>query len=245
MTGKGVLANATTCHVFEALRLFNVPLAFEQRDGDSFITRLIEMIPVEIVVRNVAVGSYCKRNPDVEKGHRFNKPVVEFFFKTHDKTFRGHVLETDDPYMSFSDDGSRLAFHHPDKPINHERPMLEMNWELMSMDERRILNGQLTYCKFLALAVNKVLKELWGVIGGDLHDFKIECGYIADDFDTEIMVGDVIDCDSWRVMWHNQQLSKQPFREGMSTNELLPVYQLVEELTRQFPEIARHLDSGA
>ena len=43
-----------------------------------------ELIPLEVVVRNVALGSVVKRY-GVEEGKRFDKPVVEFFHKSaHD-----------------------------------------------------------------------------------------------------------------------------------------------------------------
>jgi len=238
MDGKAALANATTCHVFEALGLLGIPLAFAERDGDSFITRLVKMIPVEIVVRNVAAGSYCKRNPDIKSGTVFDLPVVEFFYKTTGQEFRRHTLGCDDPLMIFSDDGSRLGFYHPGRPIDHERPLLEMNWEIMTMEERRMLHGQLTFCKMLALNVNTALSKLWAAVDGTLIDFKIECGYYADGQMVEVTVADVIDCDSWRVMWGEQQLSKQPFRDGMSAQDLLPTYKLAEELTRKFPRLA-------
>ncbi len=241
MKGKARLANATTCHVFTALREFGTPLAFMYRDGDSFITKVVEMIPVEIVVRNVATGSYCKRRPDVPDGTRFEHPVVEFFYKTNSQQFRGHHLGCDDPLMQFADDGTRLAFYRPNVPVNYEQPLLEMDMITMSMKERRMLHGQLTFCGLLARNVNDVLSRLWREVDGDLIDFKIECGYIADDTDVEFMVADVIDCDSWRVMRHGEQLSKQPFRDGMTANDLLPTYKKAEDLTRHFPAIARRI----
>lgn len=244
MVGKAKLANDTTCNVFEALSLFGIPLAFAERQGSVFITQLVEMIPVEIVVRNVAAGSYCKRKPDVAVGTRFDFPAVEFFFKTNDQLFRGNHLGCNDPLMTFTDDGSRLAFHHPGRPVDHERPMLEMDWKTMSVNKRRQLHGQLKLCKILALDVNAALQFLWKDVGGDVVDFKIECGYTTDGTITKIMVADVIDCDSWRVTHSGKELSKQPFRDGMSAADLLPTYQKAAELTKKFPEIARSLISS-
>ncbi len=241
MKGKAKLANATTCHVFKALQEFGIPLAFVERAGDSFITRVVEMIPVEIVVRNVATGSYCKRRPDVKDGTRFEHPVVEFFYKTNDQQFRGHHLGCDDPLMQFTDDGTRLAFHRPNMPVNHELPLLEMDMATMEMKERRMLHSQLTLCGTLARNVNDALSKLWRAAGGDLIDFKIECGFVADDTTAEFMVADVIDCDSWRVMRHGEQLSKQPFRDGMTANDLLPTYKKARDITRQFPSLARRM----
>ena len=45
----------------------------------------------------------------------------------------------------------------------------------------------------------------------------------------------VVDCDSWRVIWNDIQLSKQPYREGCDVNELLEIYSLAATLTDSFP----------
>jgi phosphoribosylaminoimidazole-succinocarboxamide synthase len=167
--------------------------------------------------------------------------VVEFFYKTTGQQFRGHNLGCDDPLMLFSDDGTRLAFYRPNVPVNHEQPLLEMSVSIMEVKERRMLHSQLESCKALALNVNHALSTLWQQVGGDLIDFKIECGCVADGTVVEFMVADVIDCDSWRVIRLGQQLSKQPFRDGMTADDLLSVYQLAEELTQQFPSLARQI----
>lgn len=233
LPGKGVLANATTCHVFDLLQTKGVPLAYVEREGDMFLTQLVDMIPVEIVVRNEAAGSYCKRNPDVPTGTQFEEPVVEFYYKTSGKDFFGTSIEVDDPLMRFSEDGDRITLHHPGRPIDSNDPMLVVRNDQIQIVgyDRIMLFGQLQLCMKRALDVNTHLKQAWAHQGGRLIDFKIECGVARD---GTIVVADVIDCDSWRVIWNEMQLSKQKYRDGADLDAVLQVYQEAERLTRNF-----------
>ncbi|MEI7475028.1 MAG: phosphoribosylaminoimidazolesuccinocarboxamide synthase [bacterium] len=49
-------------------------------DEKSFKAQKVNIIPVEVVIRNYAAGSICKRL-GFEKGERFNLPLCEFYLK--------------------------------------------------------------------------------------------------------------------------------------------------------------------
>lgn len=228
MAGKAELATRTTCNVFERLRSRGVPLAYIGRDGPkTFLTRICTMILVEVVVRWVATGSYCTRFADVKKGTILTEPVVEFFYKTTDKTIGDRKLPCDDPLMVLGEDGSEYDLYFPDRPneVGYIGPLG------LTEADTRTLASQLATCKEIALEAGEHLREAWKEVGGDLYDYKTEYGTLPD---GEIVLSDVIDCDSWRVLWEGLQLSKQPFRERESLDRVLGVYRIAASLSDRF-----------
>jgi phosphoribosylaminoimidazole carboxylase/phosphoribosylaminoimidazole-succinocarboxamide synthase len=85
IAGKGRLAALTTSRVFRLLNVAGLPTHFvsggEDEDSNEMIVRRCEMIPIEVVVRGIAAGSYLKRNPGVKSGTVFAPRLVEYFFK--------------------------------------------------------------------------------------------------------------------------------------------------------------------
>ena len=62
MENKAVFATNTTCRIFELLRKAKIPVAYKQAaTSKSFITQKCQMIPLEIVLRRLAVGSFLDR----------------------------------------------------------------------------------------------------------------------------------------------------------------------------------------
>jgi phosphoribosylaminoimidazole-succinocarboxamide synthase len=82
--GKGRLAAQTTARVFRLLNLCGFPTHYlsggEDDDDNEILVRRCEMIPLEVVVRGVAAGSYVKRKA-VPRGTLLVPRVLEFFFK--------------------------------------------------------------------------------------------------------------------------------------------------------------------
>ncbi|MBV8461152.1 MAG: AIR carboxylase family protein [Candidatus Eremiobacteraeota bacterium] len=85
IAGKGRLAALTTSRIFRLLNEAGLPTHYisggEDADDNEMLVRRCEMIPIEVVVRAVAAGSYVKRNPGVKSGTVFAPRLVEFFFK--------------------------------------------------------------------------------------------------------------------------------------------------------------------
>jgi phosphoribosylaminoimidazole-succinocarboxamide synthase len=83
--GKGRLAAQTTARVFRLLNLCGLPTHYlnggEDDDNNEMLVRRCNMIPLEVVVRGVAAGSFVKRNPGVQRGALMVPRVIEFFLK--------------------------------------------------------------------------------------------------------------------------------------------------------------------
>ncbi len=83
--GKGRLAAQTTARVFRLLNLCGIPTHYlnggEDDDNNEMLVRRCNMIPLEVVTRGVAAGSFVKRNPSVARGALMVPRVIEFFFK--------------------------------------------------------------------------------------------------------------------------------------------------------------------
>lgn len=80
--GKGAIAGRTTANVFALLAGAGVPTHFVDAPEPSLtVVRRCAMIPLEVVTRRLATGSYLRRHPGVAEGQRFDPPLVEFFLK--------------------------------------------------------------------------------------------------------------------------------------------------------------------
>ena len=89
--GKGVLNNRISEYIFQKLGEMGVPTHFLKRlNMREQLIREVEIIPVEVVVRNVAAGSLSQRM-GLEEGTQLPRSIVEFYYKSD---------ELDDPIVS-------------------------------------------------------------------------------------------------------------------------------------------------
>ncbi|MCD8786755.1 phosphoribosylaminoimidazolesuccinocarboxamide synthase [Staphylococcus gallinarum] len=82
--GKGRLNNQITSRIFDYIKKEGIGSHFiEQISETEQLVEAVEIIPLEVVVRNIAAGSITKRL-GFDKGHVFETPLVEFFYKNDD-----------------------------------------------------------------------------------------------------------------------------------------------------------------
>ena len=81
ITGKGVLNNRISEYLMTRLESIGVPTHFLRRlNMREQLVREVEIIPVEIVVRNVAAGTLVKRL-GLEEGAPLPRSIVEYYYK--------------------------------------------------------------------------------------------------------------------------------------------------------------------
>ncbi len=78
---KGEFNNQISAYLFEYLENYNIPTQFVQVvSSHSMLVKNLEMIPIEVVMRNIAAGSLSKRY-GTEEGSVLRYPVMELYLK--------------------------------------------------------------------------------------------------------------------------------------------------------------------
>ena len=84
IAGKGVLNCAITNAIFKMLEQNGIPTHMVQElDETNILAKKVEIVPLEVIVRNVAAGSFSKRF-GVEEGRQLKAPTIEFSYKNDD-----------------------------------------------------------------------------------------------------------------------------------------------------------------
>ena len=79
--GKGKLNCLISSRIFEHLIKNNIPTHFiELKNDKTMIAQKIDIIPLEIVLRNIAYGSLCKQTT-IKSGTVLANPLIDFYFK--------------------------------------------------------------------------------------------------------------------------------------------------------------------
>ena len=81
ITGKGVINNVMSNHMFQLLEQQGVPTHFvEQLSERETLVNKVSIVPLEVIIRNISAGSFAKRF-GVEEGIVFDEPTIEFSYK--------------------------------------------------------------------------------------------------------------------------------------------------------------------
>lgn len=218
--GKAALATRTTANVFELLNRHGIATHFIERvDPVTLRCKRCKMIPLEVVVRGTAAGSYLKRNPEVKEGQDLDAPLpVEFFLKDDARH---------DPIVTF---GEGKWYLHPPK-----EPVADSN--VIEGIEPLLAPAEIAEITQITRRVFDVLFTAWAKLDIKLVDLKLEFGRTDE---GKLVVADVIDNDSWRI-WpggdKTKQLDKQVYRDTRDLENTGSRYALVAGLTDRFAEL--------
>jgi phosphoribosylaminoimidazole-succinocarboxamide synthase len=98
LDGKGVLNNRISEFMMTRLEAIGVPTHFMKRiNMRGQLIKKVEIIPLEVIVRNVAAGTMSKRL-GIEEGEILPRPIVEFCLKRDDL---GDPLVTEEHIAAF------------------------------------------------------------------------------------------------------------------------------------------------
>lgn len=84
ISGKGVINNKMSNHLMKILEAEGVPTHFVEELSDrETAVKKVEIVPLEVIVRNVAAGSFSKKL-GIEEGTKLLAPTLEFSYKNDD-----------------------------------------------------------------------------------------------------------------------------------------------------------------
>jgi phosphoribosylaminoimidazole-succinocarboxamide synthase len=215
------------------------------------------MLPLELVTRRYAWGTYLLRHPEYQNSHgqihRFEELVWEFFHKwsviTHPVTNEPYQMDEEtarskylrngvwqkgvytDPYVHITDAG--WVLYPPKEDLSKSRPLMTIHPVLEKSETKEVIDR-------ILMPAFYVLESAWEKVTTDhgriaLVDLKLEIGRRLSD--NKLVIADVVDNDSWRI-WQGgdpaRQLDKQLFRENHPLREVAENYELVTRLTDRF-----------
>ncbi|RMD60305.1 MAG: phosphoribosylaminoimidazolesuccinocarboxamide synthase, partial [Nitrospirae bacterium] len=96
---KGIVNNRCSARLFKVLKEHGIPCHFVEIISDrEMLVKHLEILPVEVVIRNIVAGSLAKRLGRRE-GERCPFPIVEFYYKSDEL---GDPLINDDHILAFN-----------------------------------------------------------------------------------------------------------------------------------------------
>lgn len=232
LPGKDEATNETACNVFNFLNANGIATHYIRYvNVSTFLARKVKIIPIKIVVRKRAFGSYLKRHLNTPEGSFFSPLVVEFFLKDD----KNH-----DPLMIWDDFENKFTLCDAKQPLGDGwiclfDPLSISNGSLMPKNTQEIQN-----IRKLAVEVFRPLEKAWNDLGVRLIDLKIEVGF---DVETnQLLVADVIDNDSWRIWPKSDKVPMKGKDTFRGLKEITPDamkaiqenYQWVAEMTGRF-----------
>lgn len=82
--GKGAINNRVTNFLMQMLEKKGIPTHFvEELNDRETVVKKVGIVPLEVIVRNIAAGSLAKRL-GLEEGYKMKRPVLEFSYKNDD-----------------------------------------------------------------------------------------------------------------------------------------------------------------
>ncbi|MBD2177628.1 phosphoribosylaminoimidazolesuccinocarboxamide synthase [Pseudanabaena sp. FACHB-1998] len=126
IANKGEMNCAIASHIFQYLEKQGLATHFiQQVSPNEMQVSAVQILPIEVVVRNIAAGSICKRL-GLPQGQELKQPLVEFFYKNDDL---GDPLITDAHV-------AMLELATPEQVVQLKKLALDINHHLQAFFDR-------------------------------------------------------------------------------------------------------------
>jgi phosphoribosylaminoimidazole-succinocarboxamide synthase len=230
--GKGALSGRTAANVFALLNRAGIVTHFVAApEPTAMVVRRCDMIPIEVVMRRIATGSYLKRHPEIGEGTRFDPPLVEFFLKDdarHDPQITAEEM-TAQGIASAAEAERMLA---------EGRRVFETLERAWAAQEVTLVDMKIEFGRSLGAGD-------WGLGTGDEGRPQSPIANPQSPIpnrQSPIIVADMIDNDSWRI-WpggeKSRMLDKQIYRNMQQVDDegleqIRQLYKTVAGMTDQW-----------
>ena len=180
--GKGIINNQIANLIFKVLEQKGIKTHFvEEISKRETLVKKVDIIPLEVIVRNIAAGSFCKRYGTVE-GTVFSSPTLEFSYKNDslgDPLINDyHAIALNIATREQIEEISKLAFAVNDALIeifkNIDIKLVDFKIEVGFDSEKNIiLSDEISpdTCRLWDIHTNKKL---------DKDQFRLDLGEFAD-----------------------------------------------------------------
>lgn len=185
LTGKGRLNNEISSLIFERLQEAGVKSHFVSRLSETEqLVRHVEIVPLEVVVRNIAAGSLVKRT-GLARGTKISPPIVEFYYKDD---------ELGDPLFNEAHIAA-LELAVPEELAVMKEAALRVNQELQTVFEEagiEVVDFKVEFGRkdgeiLLADEISPDTCRLWDKETGESFDkdlFRFQQGNLQDGYET-------------------------------------------------------------
>jgi len=175
--GKGIVNNRISAYIFEYLSSYHIPTHFEKSISErAMLVKRLNMLPIKVVVRNIASGDFCHRY-NIEEGKNLEQPILEFYLKNDSLS---------DPMIN-KHHATALGLAKPEEVDTITRYALKINAILKSFFLRRnvqLMDSKLEFGRYrdrllLADEISPDTCHLWDVESGEKLDRDRFCQDLA------------------------------------------------------------------
>lgn len=160
INGKGELNNQITAYIFDFLNTKEINNHFIKKiSSTEQLIQPLEIIPLEVVVRNVAAGSFSKRL-GITEGEVLDQPIVEFYYK-EDQLDDPMVIDAHINYLGLASDQELAQLRQLALKINQALNELFNSIEIVLIDFKVEFGRQKDGSILLADEISPDTCRLW------------------------------------------------------------------------------------